>query len=77
MAKNLDDFLLVSDESIYKALHLLIQHTHNLVEDAGAAAFAGSLSVRENLAGQKVVVVMSGGNISTGELKKVLNAFDN
>ncbi len=77
MIKYLDDFLLVSDESIYEALHLLIQHTHNLVEGAGAAAFAGALSVRENLAGQKVVVVMSGGNISTRELNKVLNAFDN
>ena len=41
------------------------------------AALAGALSVRENLAGQKVVVIMSGGNISTRELKKAVNAFDN
>ena len=74
MKKYLDDFLLVSDESIYEALNLLIRHTHNLVEGAGAAAFAGALSVKENLTGQKVVVVMSGGNISTDRLKKVLTA---
>ncbi len=73
MKKYLDDFLLVSDESIYEALYLLIQHTHNLVEGAGAAAFAGALSVKDRLAGQKIVVVMSGGNISTGQLKKVLD----
>ncbi|MCH7886905.1 MAG: threonine/serine dehydratase [Candidatus Marinimicrobia bacterium] len=73
MKKYLDDFLLVSDESIYEALNSLIRHTHNLVEGAGAAAFAGALSVKENLAGQKVVVVMSGGNISTAHLKKLLN----
>ena len=59
MRKYLDDFLLVSDESIYEALNSLIQHTHNLVEGAGAAAFAGALSVKENLAGQKVVVIMN------------------
>ena len=73
MKKYLDDFLLLSDESIYKALNLLIQHTHNLVEGAGAAAFAGALSVKEDLKGQKIVVIMSGGNISTGHLKKLLN----
>ena len=73
MKKYLDDFLLVSDESIHKALKLLIQHTHNLVEGAGAAAFAGALSVKENLAGQKIVVIMSGGNISTRQLSNILN----
>lgn len=73
MKKYLDDFLLVSDESINEALKLLIRHTHNLVEGAGAAAFAGALSVKESLIGQKVVFVMSGGNISTERLKKVLN----
>ena len=73
MRKYLDDFLLVSDESIYKALNSLIQHTHNLVEGAGAAAFAGALSVKETLKGQKIVVIMSGGNISTGQLSNILN----
>ena len=73
MRKYLDDFLLVSDESIYKALNLLIEHTHNLVEGAGAAAFAGALSVKETLKGQKIVVIMSGGNISTGQLSNILN----
>ena len=72
MRKYLDDFLLVSDESIYKALNLLIEHTHNLVEGAGAAAFAGALSVKETLKGQKIVVIMSGGNISTGQLSSIL-----
>lgn len=72
MRKYLDDFLLVSDESIYKALNLLIEHTHNLVEGAGAAAFAGALSVKETLKGQKIVVIMSGGNISTGQLGSIL-----
>ena len=73
MRKYLDDFLLVSDESIYKALNLLIEHTHNLVEGAGAAAFAGALSVKETLKGQKIVVIMSGGNISTAQLSNILN----
>ncbi|MCH8288881.1 MAG: threonine/serine dehydratase [Candidatus Marinimicrobia bacterium] len=74
MKKYLDDFLLVSDEAIYDSLKLLIEHTHNLVEGAGAAPLAGALSIKNKLSGKKVVLVMSGGNISTSRLMDILNS---
>ena len=73
MRKYLDDFLLVSDAAIYDSLKLLIEHTHNLVEGAGAAPLAGALSIKNRLSGKKVVLVMSGGNISTSQLIEILN----
>lgn len=72
MRKYLSDFLLVSDDSIYDALKLMIQHTHNLTEGAGAAPLAAALTMKEKLAGKKVVLIMSGGNISLQRLKLVL-----
>jgi len=72
MRKYLADFRLVSDESIYDALKLMIQHTHNLTEGAGAAPLAAALTMKEKLVGKKVVLIMSGGNISLQRLKLVL-----
>ena len=72
MRKYLSDFLLVSDDSIYDALKLMIQHTHNLTEGAGAAPLAAALTMKEKLAGKKVVLIMSGGNVSLQRLKSVL-----
>jgi threonine dehydratase len=72
MRKYLDDFLLVDDEDIKKAIRLLLEHTHNLAEGAGAAPLAAALQIRERLAGKKVVLVMSGGNLSLENLKLIL-----
>jgi threonine dehydratase len=68
----LDDFVLVTDEEIKKAILLLIEKTHNLVEAAGAAPLAALIKVQENLRGKKVAIVMSGGNISPAQLKEIL-----
>jgi threonine dehydratase len=75
MRKYLDDFLLVDDENIKSAIVLLLKHTHNLAEGAGAVAMAAALQNREILFGKKVVLVMSGGNLAFDKLKMiVLNA---
>ncbi|MCZ6463901.1 MAG: threonine/serine dehydratase [Proteobacteria bacterium] len=70
-AHGLDDFLLVSDQALERAIWLLLEHTHNMAEHAGAAALAGALSVRERLAGRKVVLILSGGNLSTTALAEI------
>ncbi len=72
MAKYLDDFLLVDDEAIKKAIVLMLEHTHNLTEGAGAIPLAAALQNRERLAGKKVVLVLSGGNLSMDRLKDIL-----
>ena len=68
----LDDFVLVSDAEIRKAVALMIEKTRNLVEPAGAASLAAALGMKERLAGRKVALVCSGGNISPSQLKEIL-----
>lgn len=53
----------VSDEQIADAVRLLYSATHNLAEGAGAGALAGLMSERNQLAGKKAGVVLSGQNI--------------
>jgi len=66
--EHLDDFVLVSDDEIRNATRLLIEHTRNLVEPAGAASLAAALKLRNRLGGKRVALVLSGGNISPAQL---------
>jgi threonine dehydratase len=50
----------------------MIETTRNLVEAAGAAPLAGALSLRERLAGKRVALICSGGNISRVQLADAL-----
>ena len=72
MRKFLDDFVLVEDDAIDAAVLLLLEHTHNLAEGAGAASLAAALKLKPRLAGKNLVLVMSGGNLSVEQLRRVL-----
>ena len=69
----LDDFLLVSEREMDEAVVLNLEHTHNLTEHAGAAPLAAALKIRDRLAGKKVVLIMSGGNITVEQLRSALH----
>jgi threonine dehydratase len=68
----LDDFVLVSEEEIRTATRLMIEGTRNLVEPAGAAPLAAALRLRDRLAGRRVALIASGGNITLDQLRRVL-----
>ena len=70
----LDDFVLASEEEMLRATRLMIETTKTLVEPAGAAALAAALKLRDRLAGRRVALVCSGGNISPLQLQAVLAA---
>jgi threonine dehydratase len=72
LQQGLAGFYTVTEAQIAAATALMIQHTHNLVEPAGAAAFAGLLAMRAKFAGQRVAVFCCGGNIDAATLKLVL-----
>ncbi|HXV43905.1 MAG TPA: threonine dehydratase [Anaerolineae bacterium] len=72
MRQYLDDFVLVDDEAIKEAIVLLLQHTHNLAEGAGAVALAAALQVKERLAGKKVALILSGGNLALEQLREII-----
>jgi threonine dehydratase len=72
MRRHVADMLLVSDDELRRGIRLLLQHTHNLAEGAGAAATAAAWRLRESLRGKTVVGVLSGGNLDLRELRRVL-----
>ena len=76
LREQLDDFVLVGEDEIEQAVVLMIEATRNLVEPAGAAPLAAALRLRDRLAGRRVALVLSGGNISPGQLREILLSAD-
>ena len=72
LVDGLADFVTVTDAQIAHAVRLLLRTTHSLVEGAGATGLAGLLALRERLAGQRVGIVISGGNIVEATLRRVV-----
>lgn len=72
LVDGLADFITVSDAQIAHAVRLLLRTTHSLVEGAGATGLAGLLALRERLAGQRVGIIISGGNIDEATLRRVV-----
>jgi threonine dehydratase len=70
----LDDFVLVDEDELERAVALMIEGTRNLVEPAGAAPLAAALNLRDRLRGKTVALIQSGGNISPAQLRDILNA---
>jgi len=73
LCEGLADFITVTDAQIAHALRLLLRTTHTLVEGAGATGLAGMLALKDRLAGQRIGVVVSGGNIDDETLRRVMN----
>ncbi len=72
MRRLLDSFVLVSDDEIDAATLVMVEKTRTLVEGAGAAALAAAIRLRDRLAGRRVAIICSGGNISPAQLKTLL-----
>lgn len=72
LREGLDSIVLISDSDLRRSVLTLLEQTRTLAEGAGAAAFAAAYQMREQLAGQKVAVVVSGGNLEAGMLAKAL-----
>jgi len=72
MTELLDDFILVSEEELDAAVVNHLTYTHNLTEHAGAASLAAAVKIKDRLAGKKVALIVSGGNITVDQLKSAL-----
>ncbi len=70
--ERLDDFVLVSDDAIRRAIVLYLEKAKTLAEGAGAAPLAAALEMCDQLRGQKVALILSGGNITPEQLKQIL-----
>jgi threonine dehydratase len=67
-----DDIITVSDQAIARAIVVLLERTKMLAEGAGAAGIAAVLEANGHVGGQRVGVVVSGGNIDPNLLGKAL-----
>jgi threonine dehydratase len=63
MWRGVERIVEVSDAEVAAAIRLLFECTHNVAEGAGAAPVAAALQERSRIAGRKIAVVLSGGNI--------------
>ena len=57
-----------------RAILYLLETTHLLAEPAGAASTAAALKLGDRLAGKKVVLILSGGNITLEQLRAVMDS---
>ncbi len=70
--EGIHDIVLVSEAELQDGIRSAVRWTHNLAEGAGAAPIAAAYKLTDRLAGKRVVMVMSGGNLDTETLKSVL-----
>ena len=69
-----DEFVLVSEDEMLGAMRLLLLEEHVLAEPAGAASTAAFLKTGEAYAGQTVVLLVSGANVSEELLQRALQS---
>ena len=68
--RELDDIVTLSEEELAEGVRLALRATHNLAEGAGAASSGGGgEAARVSSHGQRVVAVMSGGNLDAAKLR--------
>lgn len=69
----LADFITVTDAEIADAMRMLLRTTHTMVEPAGAAGLAGLRTLAPRLKGKRVGIVLSGANVDSSTLQRVLS----
>ncbi|QIG50678.1 threonine dehydratase [Nordella sp. HKS 07] len=72
IAKGADRIVEVSEDEIADAMRLYYRATHNVAEGAGAAALAALVKEQAQMKGQRVGLILSGGNIDSSKFAQVL-----
>jgi threonine dehydratase len=62
----------VTEAELRRTIRVIFSDTHTVAEGAGAAALAAALKERDRLAGKKIAVVQSGGNIDGALFAEIL-----
>jgi threonine dehydratase len=69
---NVDRIVQVSEEEMGQAMKIYFTDTHNVAEGAGAAGLAAALKEKPTLAGKRVGLVLTGGNVDHDVFAKIL-----
>lgn len=68
MMQEMHDFVLVSEDEICMAIRCYAETIHQLAEGGGAAPLAAAFKLKEQLAGKRVGLVLTGSNIDNQSL---------
>jgi threonine dehydratase len=69
-----DDFILVREKTIVRAIGVMLTEERQVVEGAGAVGVAAIMEEPGRFGGRKVGVVISGGNLDRGLMEEALRA---
>ena len=72
----MDDFILVSEKEMQKAIITYLEMARTLSEEAGASPLAAAIKIKKRLKGKKVALVLSGSNLSMERLKQIIASSD-
>ena len=72
--KALDDIVLVSDHEMETAVRTIFEATGQVAELSGAASTAAAFKIKNQLKGKRVTLLVTGGNIETQQLIRILGA---
>jgi threonine dehydratase len=72
--KIIDDVVLVSDEEMRRAVKTIFLATGQVAELSGAASTAAAFKLKHQLAGRRVALLLTGGNIQPEQLASILTA---
>jgi threonine dehydratase len=72
ISRNVDDVVLVDEDSIARAILLFLERKKLVVEGAGAVPLAALLTDKEQYRGRRVVLVVSGGNIDFTLIDRII-----
>ncbi|HWR59622.1 MAG TPA: threonine ammonia-lyase [Thermodesulfovibrionales bacterium] len=71
--RNVDDMVLVNEDSIAMSILLFLERKKLVVEGAGVVPLAALMEDRERFAGRRVVLLVSGGNIDFTLIDKIIH----
>ena len=69
----LEGVVLVTDEEMEEAIRKLYASVRQVSEHAGAASTAAAYKIRDEIAGRKVVLMLTGSNIAPEEFARILS----
>ena len=71
--KYVDKWVTVTEDEIAKAMYLMMEVHHKVIEGAAGVAVASFLQCSDAYKGKNVAVVVCGGNVSMENVKRILN----
>ncbi|XP_013390769.1 uncharacterized protein LOC106159121 isoform X2 [Lingula anatina] len=73
--KYIDEWILVPEEQIERAIYFMMEHHHRIVEGAAGTAIGAFMQEPEKFKDQNVAIISCGANISMDKIKMIINKY--